>query len=116
VYRSERKAFCQKERQRIQNLNEGVTQDSHSASSGTQPGISVTADATPLRLPHESSQALRLLDPSMGLGRGRNSHMKENATPGQSSLEGNFGLGLGRGTFFKVELPNPVVTGRGKPL
>jgi hypothetical protein len=117
VYRSERKAFNLRERQRFQNLKEGVTQDGPSASSSTQSGSSVTAAAVPpLRLPRETSQALRLLDPSMGLGRGITSHRTGEATPGQSSLVEHSGLGLGRGASIKVELPIPSGIGRGKPL
>jgi hypothetical protein len=77
----------------------------------------VTADGiAPLRLPRETSQALRLLDPSMGLGRGITPRGMEEATPGHSSLAEHSGLGLGRGASVDVELPIPIGIGRGKPL
>lgn len=117
VYRSERKAFSHKERQRIQNLKEGVIQDGPSASSSAQPETLITAeDVTPLRLPRETSQAQRLLDPSMGLGRGMNSHRTEETIPGHSSTAKHSGIGLGRGASVKVEPPIPIVIGRGKHL
>jgi hypothetical protein len=117
VYRSERKAFGNKERQRIQNLKDGVMQEDPCESSSAEPGTLVTADAmTPLRLPHETSQAQRLLDPSMGLGRGMNSHRSEGTIPGQSPPAELSCLGLGRGTSVKAEPPIPIVTGRGKHL
>jgi hypothetical protein len=117
VYRSERKTFYHKERQRIQNLKEGVTQDGPSTSYSAQPGTSVTADVvTPLRLPRETSQAQRLLDPSMGLGRGMNPHKMEETIPGHSSLAEHSLLGLGRGASAKVEPPFNIVAGRGKHL
>jgi hypothetical protein len=117
VYRSEKRAFSMRERQRMQNLKEGVTEDGPSAASSSQPGSSVTADGiAPLRLPRETSQALRLLDPSLGLGRGITSHGAEEATPGHSSRAEHSGLGLGRGASVNVELPIPIGIGRGKPL
>ncbi|XP_023713406.1 uncharacterized protein LOC111867628 isoform X1 [Cryptotermes secundus] len=115
--KSEKRAFSMRERQRIQNLKEGITEDHPSAASSSQSGSSVTVDGiAPLRLPRETSQALRLLDPSMGLGRGIIPHRTEEATPGHSSLAEHSGLGLGRGASVNVELPMPIGIGRGKPL
>ena len=59
----------------MQRLNEGDVHGGPSSSSDTRPGLSVAQnDAQPLHLPRETLEALRLLDPKMGLGRGINSH------------------------------------------
>jgi hypothetical protein len=117
AYRAERKAFRLRERQRMQRVIEGDACGGPSSSSDTQPGPSVAQDGMkPLRLPREPSEALRLLDPNMGLGRGINSHRTEEVVPGGMSPAEPCNLGLGQGTSVNTELPIPIGIGRGKPL
>lgn len=88
-----------------------------SSSSDNQPGLSLAEDdMQPLRLPREPSEALRLLDPNMGLGRGINSHRTQEVVPGGMSPTEPYNPGFGRGTSFNTELPDPIGFGRGKPL
>jgi hypothetical protein len=91
--RSERKAFCLRERQRMQQLIGGERHDGPSVSTDSKPGPSLT----PLRLPRETSEALQLLYPNMGLGRGINSQRMEETTPGDASFADHSGLASGRG-------------------
>ena len=101
----------------MQRLIEGGTNGGPSSSSDTQPGLSVAQnDMQPLRLPREPSEALRLLDPNMGLGRGRNSHRIHEVVPGGMSSMEPCNLGFGQGTSDNTELPIPIGIGRGKPL
>lgn len=100
----------------MQRLIEGDTHGGPS-NSDTHPGLSVAQDdMQPLRLPREPSEALRLLDPNMGLGRGIDSHRREEVVPGSMSPTQNCNLGFGKGMSVTTELPFPIGIGRGKPL
>jgi hypothetical protein len=99
----------------MQRLIEGDAHGCPSSSSDTQPGLSVARnDTQPLRLPREPSEALRLLDPNMGLGRGLNSQRIQEVVPGGMSSTKPCNLGFGQGTSDNTELP--IGIGRGKPL
>jgi len=101
----------------MQRLIEGDAHGGPSSSSDTQPGLSVARnDMQPLRLPREPSEALRLLDPNMGLGRGLNSQRIQEVVPGGMSSTQPCNLGFGQGTSINTELPIPIGIGRGKPL
>jgi len=101
----------------MQRVKEGDAHGGPSSSSDTQPGLSAAQnDTQPLRLPREPSEALRLLDPNMGLGRGINSHRIQEVAPGGVSLTESCNLGFGQGTSANTELPIPIGIGRGKPL
>jgi hypothetical protein len=96
---------------------DGDTHDNPSTSADSQSGPSVTEDVMkPLRLPRETSEALRLLNPNMGLGRGINSNVMEEMTPGGESFAEDCRLGFGRGASTDDELPIPIGIGRGRPL
>jgi hypothetical protein len=101
----------------MQRLIEGDPHGGPSSSSDNQPGVSVAQDdMQPLRLPHEPSEALRLLDPNMGLGRGINYHRIQEVVPGGMSPTEPYNLGFGQGTSVNTELPSPIGIGRGNPL
>lgn len=115
--KAQRREFRRKERLRMQRLIDGNSHGGPSSSSDSQPGLSVAQDdMQPLRLPREPSEALRLLDPNMGLGRGINSHRREEVGPGGMSPTEHCNLGFGQGTSVNTELPIPIGIGRGKPL
>jgi hypothetical protein len=100
----------------MQRLIDSDAHHSPPSTSDTQPGLAVAQDdVQPLRLPREPSEALRLLDPNMGLGRGINSHRTEEVVPGGMSSAEHCNLGFGRGTSVNTELPIPIGIGRGKP-
>ncbi|GFG28640.1 hypothetical protein Cfor_05673 [Coptotermes formosanus] len=114
--KAQRKVFRLRERLRMQRLIDSDAHHSPPSTSDTQPGLAVAQDdVQPLRLPREPSEALRLLDPNMGLGRGINSHRTEEVVPGGMSSAEHCNLGFGRGTSVNTELPIPIGIGRGKP-
>jgi hypothetical protein len=116
IYRAERKAFRLRERQRIQRLIDGDTHDGSSASTDIEPRPTVTEDVMkPLRLPRETSEALRLLNPNMGLGRGINFQEVEETTPGGVFFAEDSNVGFGQGASVSDELPVPIGIGRGRP-
>jgi len=99
----------------MQRLLEGDAHAGPSSSSDTQPGLSIAEnDIQPLRMPRQPSEALRLLDPNMGLGRGTNSHRIQEVAPGGVSSTEPCNLGFGQGTSVNTQLP--IGIGRGKPL
>jgi hypothetical protein len=101
----------------MQRLKEGDAYGGPSSSSDTQPGPSVAQNnMQPLRLPQEPSEALRLLDSDMGLGRGINSNRMQEVAPGGMSSTESCNQGFGPGTSVNTELPIPIGIGRGKPL
>jgi hypothetical protein len=97
----------------MQRLMEGDPQGGPSSSSDNQPGLSVAQDGEqPLRLPHECPEALRLLDPNMGLGRGLNSRRIQEVVPGGMSPTEPYK----QGTSVNTELSSLIGIGRGNPL
>jgi hypothetical protein len=101
----------------MQSLIEGTAHGDPSSSSDTQPGLSVAQnDMHPLRMPQERSEALRLLDPNMGMGRGINSDRIQEVVPGGMPPTGPCNIGFGQGTSVNTELTIPISIGRGKPF
>ncbi|PSN33047.1 hypothetical protein C0J52_17755 [Blattella germanica] len=83
--KSQRKAFRLRERLRIQRILDGEPPASPSSTT-TSSNSAGENPITPLRLPHKRSEAVELLDPNLGLGRGRGSIInREIRAPGNGA-------------------------------
>jgi hypothetical protein len=103
----------------MEHFSGGDTRGGPFASTDSQSGPPVIEDVVkPLRLPHDTSEALRVSKSNMGLGRGINlNRIEETAAGSISSKEDcRLGFGLGHGASVNNELAIPIGIGRGRPL
>ncbi|KAJ9595623.1 hypothetical protein L9F63_013175 [Diploptera punctata] len=92
--KSQRKEFRLKERLRMQRLKDG---EQPSSSSNDSSDFQEETNNAPVRLPREQPEALRLLNPNIGLGRGVRAVQNDNPANGEASFDLPFAIGMGRG-------------------
>ncbi|PSN32050.1 hypothetical protein C0J52_16706 [Blattella germanica] len=115
--KSQRKAFRLRERLRIQRILDG--EPPVSSSTTTSSNSAGENPITPLRLPHKRSEAVEeLLDPNLGLGRGRGSIInREIRAPGkgasaQVTAPRNEACALGNVEIAQASGPEEGATGQ----